>query len=98
MAPLGGGVAYVYTREAGAWRQAAELRGSDTQLGDFFGGAVAVAGTTIVVGADNHDGTGAAYVFTMDSWGWSQRADWLAPATGLAAASATRWPWGWAPS
>ena len=57
---LGGGVAYVYTREAGAWRQSAELRASDTQAGDFFGGAVAVTGTTIVVGADNHDNTGAA--------------------------------------
>jgi hypothetical protein len=72
---LGGGVAYVYTREAGAWRQAAELRGSDTQPGDFFGGAVAVAGTTIVVGADNHDNTGAAYVFTRDSSGWFQSAE-----------------------
>lgn len=72
---LGGGVAYVYTREAGAWRQAAELRGSDTQPGDFFGGAVAVAGTTIVVGADNHDNTGVAYVFTRDSSGWHQSAE-----------------------
>ena len=72
---LGGGVAYVYTREAGAWRQAAELRGSDTQPGDFFGGAVAVAGTTIVVGADNHDNTGVAYVFTRDGSGWHQSAE-----------------------
>jgi len=72
---LGGGVAYVYTREAGAWRETAELRGPDTQPGDFFGGAVAVTGTTIVVGADDHDNTGAAYVFTKDSSGWYQTAE-----------------------
>jgi FG-GAP repeat len=72
---LGGGVAYVYTQEAGAWRQTAELRGPHTQPGDYFGGAVAVIGTTIVVGADDHDGTGAAYVFTQDSSGWYQTAE-----------------------
>ena len=66
---LGGGVAYVYRRGAGAWRESAELRAPDTQAGDFFGGAVAVAGTTIVVGADNHDNTGAAYVFAKGQLG-----------------------------
>jgi hypothetical protein len=72
---LGGGVAYVYSREAGAWCQTAELRGPDAQPGDFFGGAVAITGTTIVVGADDHDNTGAAYVFTQDSAGWYQTAE-----------------------
>ena len=96
---LGGGLAYVYSREAGAWRETAELRGPGTQPGDFFGGAVAVAGTTVVVGADDHDGTGAAYVFRKDGSGWHQAAELAgAGATGPAAALATRWPSGRAPS
>jgi FG-GAP repeat len=72
---LGGGLAYVYIREAGAWRETAELRGPGTQPGDFFGGAVATTGTTVVVGADDHDGTGAAYVFRKDGSGWHQDAE-----------------------
>jgi FG-GAP repeat len=68
---LGGGVAYVYTREAGDWRETAKLRGPDTQAGDFFGGAVATTGGMIVVGADNHENSGAAYVFTKQSSSWN---------------------------
>jgi hypothetical protein len=79
---LGGGVAYVYRRDAGAWRQTAELRGSDTQPGDFFGGAVAISGGTIVVGADNHDHTGRVYVFTQDRGGWDQTAELAGLASG----------------
>jgi hypothetical protein len=71
----GGGVAYVYTRDARAWRESAQLHAPDTQVGDFFGGAVAVTGTTIVVGADNHDKTGTAYVFAKESSGWRLTAE-----------------------
>ena len=62
-------------RQAGGWRQTAELRGSDTQPGDFFGGAVAIAGGTIVVGSDDHDDAGRGYVFTRDRRGWHQTAE-----------------------
>ncbi|HTW09493.1 MAG TPA: hypothetical protein VME46_18445 [Acidimicrobiales bacterium] len=72
---LGGGVAYVYTREAGIWRETGELRGSGTRPGDFFGGSVAVRGSTIVVGADSHGTTGRAYVFSRGSRGWHQAAE-----------------------
>jgi hypothetical protein len=51
---LGGGQAYIYTRVADGWREAAELRGPN-KPGAFFGGAVAIAGGTIAVGADNQD-------------------------------------------
>ena len=78
---LGGGVAYVYRRGAGAWRESAQLRAPDTRAGDFFGGAVAITGTTIVVGADNHDNAGAAYVFAKGSSGWHLTAE-LAGAEG----------------
>jgi FG-GAP repeat len=72
---LGGGVAYVYRRGAGGWRESAQLRAPDTHAGDFFGGAVAITGTTIVVGADNHDNTGAAYVFAKEGPGWHLSAE-----------------------
>ncbi len=45
------GRAYVFTRRAGYWELAAELKGSDTAAGDFFGASVAVSRTTVVVGA-----------------------------------------------
>jgi hypothetical protein len=41
----------VFTEAAGSWEQVAELKGSDTVAGDDFGYAVAVSGTTVLVGA-----------------------------------------------
>ena len=71
-----GGLAYVYTRVGGTWRPIAHLRGSDTQPGDFFGGAVAISGDTIVVGADLHgNSSGRVYVFTQGRQSWRQTAE-----------------------
>jgi hypothetical protein len=67
------GAAYVYTEPAGGWistTQANELAAGDANTSDSFGIAVAVSGSTIVVGADRHSASsetadhGAAYVFT----------------------------------
>jgi hypothetical protein len=58
------GRAYVFTKTAGVWKQRAELKGSDTVADDYFGGSVALSGTTAIVGAPyyaNH--AGRAYVF-----------------------------------
>jgi hypothetical protein len=62
--------AYVFAKTAAGWVQVAELKGSDTvdhsrtYLGDYFGGSVAISGTTIVVGAEGHArSAGRAYVF-----------------------------------
>jgi hypothetical protein len=58
------GRAYVFTGTGAHWSQAAELKGSDTVAGDYFGYSVAVSGTTAVTGADGHaKSTGRAYVF-----------------------------------
>ena len=64
------GAAYVFYRNQGGadnWGQVKKIVGSDTADDDGFGYAVAIDGTTIVVGADGEDGTGtdqgAAYVF-----------------------------------
>lgn len=88
-APLAG-AAYVFVRNAGAWTQQAYLKASNTEASDLFGGAVAISGNTIVVGANressgatgvNGSGTnnsaplsGAAYVFSRNGTVWSQQA------------------------
>ncbi|MBN1811580.1 MAG: PKD domain-containing protein, partial [Anaerolineae bacterium] len=65
----GTGAAYVFLREGTAWTRQAKLTASDGAVGDEFGGAVAIDGSTIVIGARKDDGAGAAYVFSEGS-GW----------------------------
>ena len=60
------------------WTQQAKLTTSDGAAGDQFGRSVAIAGDTIVVGADEDDvnGTtdrGSAYVFTLTGVTWTQQ-------------------------
>ena len=47
------GAAYVFVRDAGLWSQQAYLKASNTNVGDLFGGSVAISGDTIVSGASN---------------------------------------------
>ena len=76
------GRAYVFTRTGNSWRQVAELKGSDTDAGDWFGTSVAVSGTTAVVGAYNQfTDAGRAYVFTETATGWKQAAELTGPGT-----------------
>jgi ribosomal protein S6E (S10) len=73
-----GAAAYVFTRAAVGWKQAAELKGSDTVADDSFGYSVAISGTTVVVGAPMLAGPnrgGRAYVFTRTGAGWKQAAE-----------------------
>ena len=71
----GGGQAYVFTETGGVWKQVAELKGSDTATGDFFGTSVAISGATAVIGAWGHAKAGAAYVFTETGSVWKQVAE-----------------------
>jgi hypothetical protein len=76
------GSAYVFHRNqggAGNWGQVAKLTASDGAADDHFGRSVAVAGDTIVVGAESHDDkgdeSGSAYVFARNQGGagnWGQ--------------------------
>ena len=84
------GAAYVFVRTAGVWSQQAYLKASNPEAYDLFGGAVAISGDTIVVGAyledsnatgvngdqtDNStEGAGAAFVFVRSAGVWSQQA------------------------
>ena len=70
------GRAYVFTKTASGWKQAAKLEGSDTTAGDHFGWSVAISGTTAVVGGFLHaKSAGRAYVFTRSPSGWKQAAE-----------------------
>jgi FG-GAP repeat len=86
---LNSGAAYVFVRNGTAWSQQAYLKASNADPGDQFGGAVGVAGDTIVVGAreersiatgvdgdqgDNSSIPGAAYVFVRSGTNWTQQA------------------------
>ena len=76
------GSAYVLERTDGSWRQRAKLAAGDGDAGDEFGGAVALSGSTALVGAagpyDGREGPGAAYVFERAGEGWRQRAKLVA--------------------
>jgi FG-GAP repeat len=76
----GGGSIYVFRKSEGQWTQTAELVGSDTVAGDWFGASVALSSSTIVVGAPRYgDGTGRAYVFTSAGGDWGQAGELKAP-------------------
>ena len=57
------GAAYVFRRSGGRWLQAAKLTAPSPRPFDRFGFSVAVSGSTVVVGADRRDHTGAAFVY-----------------------------------
>jgi len=83
------GAAYVFVRSPNGWTQQAVLYASNAG-GDQFGGAVAISGNTIVVGAqyeasnatgvngnqsnNSASGAGAAYVFVRNGTTWTQQA------------------------
>lgn len=72
------GAAYVFTRSGDTWTEQERLSVDDGEL-EYFGYAVALHGTTAVVGAGG-GGTagglvrGAAYVFTYNGAAWSEQA------------------------
>ena len=70
------GTAYVYARDSSNitddWSKEATLTASDRDANDEFGGAVAVEGNTIVVGAAGETNKrGAAYVFVKPAGNWA---------------------------
>jgi choice-of-anchor B domain-containing protein len=77
------GAVYVYRRAGTTWRPDGVLRADDASPNDGFGGALAVHGQHVIVGAPQKDSAqGAAYVFRRDASGtWTQEAK--LPARGL---------------
>ena len=66
------GAAYVFVHDGTTWTQQAILTASDAEAGSNFGGCVSVSGDTLVVGAPQQGGPGAAYVFTRQDNVWAQ--------------------------
>ena len=72
------GAAYVFTRSAvGQWTQMARLSRQEASPGMEFGTAVAISGSTVMVGSKTDDGLlskiGSVYIFRDDGSGtWSQ--------------------------
>jgi len=78
------GSAYIfeYDSVSGTWQEVAKLLASHGAISDYFGGSVALSGTSALIGApgDDQNGyqTGSAYVFRYDakSGTWREEA-WL---------------------
>lgn len=72
------GAVYVFTRDTnGQWNQGQKLIANDSVAGDLFGCSIDLRGDTALIGAhgiENSNGSpGAAYIFTRDTNGWSQK-------------------------
>ncbi len=84
------GAVYVFVRAEGVWMQQAYLKPAHAQAGDRFGQSIALAGDTLIVGANGEDsaavgidgdqtdnsalGSGAAYIFVRTGNTWTQQA------------------------
>lgn len=93
-----GGAVFIYVRTGGTWTLQQTLRPSNTRFCANFGGAVAISGDTVVVGArlersgstgvngnqlnEECGHSGAAYVFTRSGGTWTQEAYLKASNTG----------------
>ncbi|MFI5300457.1 MAG: hypothetical protein ACHREM_20410 [Polyangiales bacterium] len=70
------GAAYVFTQSGTTWTQQPRLVATGGGTNDYFGYAVAVDGTTALVGASGFNGSpaGAAYIFSQIGSSWTQQA------------------------
>ncbi len=77
------GSAYLFSRSGGAWTQHPKLAAADAAASDRFGSAVALAGSTALIGARGDTtpagiNAGASYVFTEVAGIWTERHKLLA--------------------
>lgn len=77
----GSGSVSVFRYASGAWTHEARLLASDGLTNDYFGRAVSISGSVLVVGAEGRDDrgyeSGAAYVFRNSGSTWTQEAKLL---------------------
>ena len=75
------GAAYIFERAGTLWLQRKKLTTDDAKAGDLFGNAVAMDGTTVLVGAPGVDDagpeSGAAYIFVQAGEEWIQQARFI---------------------
>jgi len=72
--PGSAGAAYIFVRAGGTWIQQQKLTPSTSAVNDRFGAAVAIFGTTAMIGssAGGTAGAGAVYVFSLGAI-WTQQ-------------------------
>ena len=68
------GAAYVFVRNGTTWSEQAKLTPATAADDDQFGAAVALSGTTALVGGNHPNGHGKVAVFTTDGAAWSETA------------------------
>ncbi len=70
------GAVYVFVQSGDIWSKQAYIKASNTEAYDWFGSSVALSadGSTLAVGAENKDSSGAAYMFVRNDGVWSQQA------------------------
>ena len=73
------GSAYVFARDLASWHYEAKLTASDAAADDVLGFSVGIDDDTVVVGANNHGGAGAAYIFQRQGSVWSEEAKLTSP-------------------
>ncbi len=93
------GSTFVFTRSGTTWSQSGQVSASDGSPGDEFGHAVAITGTTVLVGSYVDDlkkkDEGSLYVYTLAGTAWQQQkalaqrpggiaGDWLGYSVALA--------------
>ncbi|MDA7881406.1 FG-GAP repeat protein, partial [Akkermansiaceae bacterium] len=66
--------AYVFTRSVSTWTQQAKLAADDEFNSISFGGSVAISGDLVIIGAEQGDHGGAAFIFNRSGSTWSQQA------------------------
>ncbi|MEO7330371.1 MAG: FG-GAP repeat protein, partial [Minicystis sp.] len=78
----GSGAAYAFQRQGDVWSLDAKLFPADGAATDFFGYALALSGTSALVGAPNNSqagfDAGATYAFDRSTGSWSPQAKLLA--------------------
>ncbi len=77
------GSAYIFVRNGSSWSQEAQLNASDAAGNDNYGYAVALSGTTALIGSPAHSVSGnsyqgAAYTFVRSGTSWSQQQQLIA--------------------
>lgn len=75
------GAAYVYVRTGTTWALEQKLTPSFANPYDHFGVTASLSGDTAIIGAANHNTTGAAYVFVRNGTTWSEQQKLTPPGT-----------------
>ena len=73
------GSAYVFKRDGTTWTQQAKLNASDMESVDWFGQSVSISGDYVIIGADDDNYKGSAYIFKRNGTSWTQQAKLIAP-------------------